>query len=39
MKEFKIHSVETVSEVRQKSNMKIVTYVKRDHKVKRIKKT
>ena len=38
MKEFKIYSVETVSEVSQKSNVKIVTYVKRDQKVRRIKK-
>ena len=29
MKEFKIHLVETVNEVSQKSSMKIVTYVKR----------
>ena len=29
MEEFKIHSVETVSEVSQKSSVKIVTYVKR----------
>ena len=38
MKEFKVHSVETVSEVSQKSSKKIVTYVneKRDEKVKRI---
>ena len=28
MKKFKIHSVETVSEVSQKSNVKIVTDVK-----------
>ena len=27
MKEFKIHSVETVSEVSKRSNVKIVTYV------------
>ena len=39
MKDLIIHSVETVSEVGQKSNVKIVTYVKRDQKVKRIKKT
>ena len=41
MKELKIHSVETVSEVSQKSKVKIVTYVKqkRDQKVMRIKKT
>ena len=41
MKEFSIHSVETVSGVSQKSNVKIVTYVKRkkgDEKVKRMKK-
>ena len=40
MKEFKIQSFETVSEVSQKSNVKIVIYVKRkrDQKVKRIKK-
>ena len=29
MLEFNIHLVETVSEVSQKSNVKIVTYVKR----------
>ena len=37
-KEIKIHSVETVSEVSQKSNVKIVTYEKRDQKIKRNKK-
>ena len=37
-KRFKIHSVEKVSEVSQKSDVKIVTYVKRDQKVKRTKK-
>ena len=29
MREFNIHSVETVSKVHQKSSVKIVTYVKR----------
>ena len=38
MREFKIHSLETVSEVSQKSNVKIVTDVKRDQKVQQIKK-
>ena len=40
VKEFKIHSVETLIEVSRKSNVKIVTYVKQksDQKVKRIKK-
>ena len=37
-KEFKIHSVEIVSEVSQMSNVKTVTYVKCDQKVKRIEK-
>ena len=43
MNEFRIDLVETVSEVTQKSNVKIVTenmYIeKRDQKLKRIKKT
>ena len=41
MKEFTIHSVETVSEVTQTSSAKIVTYrnEKGDQKVKRIKNT
>ena len=41
MKEFTIHSVETVSEVSQMSSAKIVTYrnEKGDQKVKRIKNT
>ena len=41
VKEFKIHSVETASEVSQKSNVKIVTYVKGNtwSEVKRIKKS
>ena len=39
MKEFKIHSVETVSEESQKSNVKIVVkQKKRGRKIKRIKK-
>ena len=35
VREIKIHSVETVSKVSQKSSKKIVTYAKRDQKVKR----
>ena len=35
MKEFKNHSVETVSEERQKSKVKIATYVKRKTVIKR----
>ena len=40
MNGFKNHSVETVSEVNQKSKVKVLTYVKRkrDQKVKQIKK-
>ena len=39
MKTIIIHSVETLSEVSQKSNVKIVIYdKKRDQKVRRIKK-
>ena len=33
MKEFKIHSIEKASEVIQKSNLKIGTYVKRKKNV------
>ena len=38
MTAFKIHSAETMSEVNHESSMKIVTYVKRDQKAKRIEK-
>ena len=38
MREYIIHSIETVSEISQKSSVKIVTYVKqkRDQKLKQI---